>query len=199
MSLVTNEKGQYILYENGEPIGATDVIIIDGCIVPVKWAPVVAKMKIDAAKVGVTLTLAVGIRIIEKQIASRWKNLIITPAMIKMKEEDIDGYKVWVTDIVMHGSPSLFSPETGKPGYSKHQKGTAFDWNVTKLDNKGKKIGMLRSYKWLRDNAWKYGMVRSIKSEPWHFEVDRFKDEMTPANTYFFVPKEHASWDLNQK
>lgn len=191
---VKNEKGQYILYEEGKPIGATDVIIIDGCIVPVKWAPVIYKIKNDASKNGVKITLAVAIRIIEKQIASRWKNLIITEDMIKMKEADHDKYKAWVTDVVMHGSPSLFNPETGIPGFSKHQKGTAFDFNVTKLDSNRRKIGMLSSYKWLRKNAWKYGMVRTIKSEPWHFEVDRISGALTESSTFYFVPKEHPSW-----
>ncbi len=191
---VKNEKGQYILYDKGVPIGATDVLIIDGCIVPVSVAPTIMKMKSDAAKDDVKLTLAVGIRTIEKQVISRRKNLILTKKLAEYKKNDPAQYEIMVDELVMDGSPKLFKPETGIPGHSKHQKGTAFDWNVTRLDVDGKKIGMLPSYKWLRDNAWKYGMVRKIQSEEWHFEVGLLSAPFTALQTFTFVPKGHLSW-----
>lgn len=49
-------------------------------------------------------------------------------------------------------------PIAAKPGTSQHEKGMAAD------------IGPASEYGWLAANAGRYGLVRTVKSEPWHFE-----------------------------
>jgi hypothetical protein len=47
-----------------------------------------------------------------------------------------------------------------RPGYSNHQNGLALDINVVSS----------KTYDWLRHNASKYGFIRTVPSETWHWE-----------------------------
>jgi LAS superfamily LD-carboxypeptidase LdcB len=49
-----------------------------------------------------------------------------------------------------------------RPGYSNHQGGIAVD-----LSTGGTKTAV---YRWLALNAGRFGFVRTVKSEPWHWE-----------------------------
>lgn len=49
-----------------------------------------------------------------------------------------------------------------KPGYSNHQGGIAVDLTVGPTSS--------QVYKWLARNAGRFGFVRTVKSEPWHWE-----------------------------
>ncbi|MFP2929888.1 peptidoglycan-binding protein, partial [Pyxidicoccus sp. 3LG] len=52
-----------------------------------------------------------------------------------------------------------------KPGYSNHQGGIAVDINVGGTGTS--------TYRWLANNAHKFGFVRTVPSEPWHWEFRR--------------------------
>jgi LAS superfamily LD-carboxypeptidase LdcB len=63
--------------------------------------------------------------------------------------------------------------ETAKPGSSRHGNGIAVDLNTgTRDPNNVVQFGKLRNdvYKWLVKNSWKFGFVRAVKSEEWHWE-----------------------------
>jgi peptidoglycan hydrolase-like protein with peptidoglycan-binding domain len=49
-----------------------------------------------------------------------------------------------------------------RPGYSNHQGGIAVDINVGGTGTS--------TYKWLANNASRFGFVRTVPSEPWHWE-----------------------------
>ncbi|HSP77576.1 MAG TPA: peptidoglycan-binding protein [Myxococcaceae bacterium] len=49
-----------------------------------------------------------------------------------------------------------------KPGYSNHQGGIAVDITVGSTSTS--------TYKWLANNASRFGFVRTVPSEPWHWE-----------------------------
>jgi hypothetical protein len=72
----------------------------------------------------------------------------------------------------------LYEQGTGnlaaKPGYSNHQNGRAFDLNTTGSGGSGSGA----AYDWLKANAWKYGFIRAVKSEHWHWEYqpDKVKE-----------------------
>ena len=59
----------------------------------------------------------------------------------------------------------LFENQEGnrasRPGYSYHQNGKAFDLNTT--GNAGP------LYDWLKKNACKYGFIRTVSTEHWHW------------------------------
>lgn len=61
-------------------------------------------------------------------------------------------------------------------GYSEHQLGTALDFTTSKLGNKFETFEKTASYKWLAENAYKYGFILSYPKnnayyifEPWHW------------------------------
>lgn len=59
-----------------------------------------------------------------------------------------------------HGKPHSI---VAKPGYSNHQSGRDID-----IATKGR--GRENVLPWLRVNAAKYGLVRPVQSENWHYE-----------------------------
>ncbi len=52
-----------------------------------------------------------------------------------------------------------------RPGYSNHQGGIAVDIQVGATSS--------ATYRWLANNAHKYGFARTVPSEPWHWEYRR--------------------------
>jgi peptidoglycan hydrolase-like protein with peptidoglycan-binding domain len=50
-----------------------------------------------------------------------------------------------------------------KPGFSNHQDGVAVDWNTGPTTDSA-------VYRWLEANAHKYGWMRTVPSEAWHWE-----------------------------
>lgn len=61
------------------------------------------------------------------------------------------------------------SPDTATPGYSNHQMGLALD--VTDSSGHTIKSRSSKEYKWLLENAAKYGLYNYPK-EAWHWSVD---------------------------
>lgn len=49
-----------------------------------------------------------------------------------------------------------------EPGRSNHQNGIAIDFNVSSQNG--------RVFEWLTKNAWKYGFIRTVSRERWHWE-----------------------------
>jgi LAS superfamily LD-carboxypeptidase LdcB len=67
---------------------------------------------------------------------------------------------------VYHKPSSQCHPPTARPGNSQHERGLAVDFSY------GGQIFNRSSpgYKWLRNNAWRYGFI-NLKSEPWHWST----------------------------
>jgi hypothetical protein len=59
-----------------------------------------------------------------------------------------------------------------KPGTSNHGKGIALDLNTDCGGQTGAKpsCGGSKVYQWLYNNAHNYGFVRTVQTEPWHWE-----------------------------
>jgi LAS superfamily LD-carboxypeptidase LdcB len=77
-----------------------------------------------------------------------------------------------------------------KPGTSLHQRGYAIDLNT----------GGAKEYEWLVRNAYRFGFIRTVPSERWHWEYrgtwpgqTRPKWAAPPASSMFeFVPANHT-------
>ncbi len=66
---------------------------------------------------------------------------------------------------------SCFSPATAPPYKSRHGNGIAVDINTGGFSAVLPSTGALTStFVWMALHGWKYGFVRSVKSETWHFE-----------------------------
>ena len=76
-------------------------------------------------------------------------------------------------------------PATAKAGTSKHGSGIAVDFNT---GSRGKSFKPLNTsvYTWLVKNSWKYGFVRTVKSEEWHYE---FYPDKAKKGPYAQLPK----------
>lgn len=74
-------------------------------------------------------------------------------------------------DHIFKAPSECFEPATAPPGQSQHGNGIAIDLN-TGSRKSPKKIGTLRpeNYKWLVKNSWKFGFIRTVRSEEWHYE-----------------------------
>jgi hypothetical protein len=68
-----------------------------------------------------------------------------------------------------------------KPGFSKHQNGIAFDLSVPGGDGNP-------TYEWLKKHATRFGFVRTVTGEPWHWEFDPPKAQAAQARGTFKTP-----------
>lgn len=80
-------------------------------------------------------------------------------------------------------------------GYSEHQLGTTLDFNITKNASVLTGFDKTNEYKWLQDNAYKYGFVVSYPKEnkyyifePWHWRYVgiNLATRIHNDNTYFY-------------
>ncbi len=185
------------LWKNGKKIGVGECDTIDGALVLNEYTPIILAMKAAAKAEGVNLTLAVGIRTYEKQVAVRKKFMnneierlkvkILSPKtsppdIIKAKERQKKVEELLKDEKYIATAPVTdFYPLAAIPGYSNHGYGKAYDWNVT---------GLPDAYKWLIKNAVNWSMYRTIKSERWHWQIEK-----PQINMFAFVPKTDPTWD----
>jgi LAS superfamily LD-carboxypeptidase LdcB len=165
--ITKNDDGNYALYDKGKLIGYEAVKYIDNVRVVESMYDRLMHLKDTALTDGIKLTLAAGLRSWSEQINLRIKNVID-----KSKANDID--------YLTNASSDKFMPVTGKPGWSNHQDGKAYDFNVTGYPN---------VYAWLVKNAGIFGFVRTVLSERWHWEY------IPGASKFDYVPKTHYTWD----
>lgn len=123
-----------------------NVTIKSGVLIDKKYLPYWNTLKGEALKDGHVLELNSSYRTYNEQLSLRKKNVID-----KTKINDVEYLK---------NSPSShFNPLTARPGYSEHELGIAFDINTSNE----------KSYKWLIDNASKFGFKNKVPSERWHW------------------------------
>lgn len=71
----------------------------------------------------------------------------------------------------MTAGASCFHPATAAPGKSLHGNGVAIDINTGGFSSTLPGTGALTpTYVWMAINGWKYGFVRAVRTETWHFE-----------------------------
>lgn len=82
------------------------------------------------------------------------------------------------------------SPKTALPGNSAHQRGTAADVSTGMgYINYSAPQRITKQYRWLSLNAWKYGFIRTVRSERWHWEF------RPGAGQFSAVPRDNPLWD----
>jgi hypothetical protein len=150
------------------------------CLVTSILGPFLMKLLLAAEKEGVKIIVNSGFRppleniyldnrLIQKsQKTVRLKNLL-PKYKGKLKEpwllnttviEPFDGYQVGDSYEVSPQSKH-FTPLTAPSFYSPHGRSMACDFSTNSATN--------QQYKWMCKNGWKYGFIRTVYSEPWHF------------------------------
>lgn len=100
----------------------------------------------------------------KRAAAAKGVNLRINSGFRTMKEQKYF-YNCYLTKKCNKGN------KAAKPGYSNHQNGIALDLNTSES----------AVYSWLVKNASKYGWVRTVASEKWHWE---YRGEGTSCNAF---------------
>ena len=186
------------IWFQGSLIGEEDAVSLPkefcnrGKIVVVKkyYEPLI-KMLLGAKQDGIILKLNDGYRTYENQLDIRRRFL---------KDE-------WKTNPDVNNDEFLgstkaskqatyFKPLVAPPGYGFHHYGISFDIQC--------KAGLQPndSYKWLIKNAFKYGFIRTVPSEDWHWEykpwnelkIKNFYKLSPPYSPYSVVPNGDNGW-----
>jgi LAS superfamily LD-carboxypeptidase LdcB len=163
-SVTTN--GEYLLYTNGKVIGQSPIIFIGKARVAKIYETKIKALLDAAAKDNIPIKINSSLRTWDEQIVLRKQNL-----KDKTKINDVD--------FLTNAPSNEFSPLTGKPGFSNHQNGRAFDFNT---------INPI-VYKWLVKNGISFNFIRTVKSERWHWEY------LEKTDQFKFVPKTDPTWD----
>lgn len=166
-----NTKGEYALWDKGKFIGYGKMDMFNGKMVLASKKDVIKALFDAALADNITLILNQGFRSFGQQVYFRKKYV-----KDKSKKDD--------ENYILTAPSSEFHPACAKPGWSNHQDGTAYD--IDTVDDAGK---IRPAYKWLIDNALKFGFVRTVASETWHWEHRPEVKDM-----YAIVPKDHPSW-----
>lgn len=117
-----------------------------------------------------------------ENLKSKYKNKIKEPWLERsIVIEPFDGYQPGDLYNVTPQSKH-FRPLTAASYKSPHGDSKAVDFSTSNASNK--------QYKWLCKNGWKYGFIRTVSSEPWHFgyQPDRAKNGPTALLEYSYEP-----------
>lgn len=91
-------------------------------------------------------------------------------------------------DYILNADSKAFNPQTAPPGSSNHGNGLALDFDITK-----------KNYPWLAKNAHRYGFMRAVDSEDWHWEYyppnkPTKKGKTCLTGPYTLVAKSNSLW-----
>ncbi len=202
------DAGEYDAFRRGKFVETITCVVIDGKIVNKAFADKILTVKQAASKDGVTVKVNSGFRPMEAysgqgfggdgQMTLRRKNADRAYQGTKSGLSKPDGVydDGWSKQIRQGG---YFKPLTAGPGHSNHQNGKAFDlqtdmekrWGNPKTDPdfKGYKETS-KTWRWLVANMHKYGFIRTVAKERWHWEY-------SPGTGMFSrVPRSHPTWDF---
>ena len=105
----------------------------------------------------------------------------------------LEQYKLKTVDVMIYGSGA--NKFTADQGYSEHQLGTTVDFTTTEYNGNTSLFHKTKAYKWLLENAYKYGFVLSYPEnnkyyvfEPWHWRFVGIKlaIKLHDENKYFY-------------
>ena len=163
-----------------------DLVVLDGQPV---WRPAALAaiaMQAEAKKAGINLKVTSGFR------PAFGKNVKVTTTkgrqITMTTQETLRRDKSrWVgrgsfsgsdEDFIFKAGSSKYSAATAPPGSSNHGSGIAIDFNVGGRNN----FSPLNTanYVWLAKNAHRFGFVRTVGSEEWHWEYLPAKSKLGP-------------------
>lgn len=85
---------------------------------------------------------------------------------------------------------TYFIADTAPAGASNHGDGFALDLNTgSRKNSKWPKLNVIL-YTWLINNAWKYGFIRTVSSEEWHWE---YRTDLALKGPYSKLTKTEAN------
>ena len=180
-------------------IGSEQMYIIDGFPLPARVLSAYKALRDAAAEEGVRIKMNSGYR-------DPWNNIVhpvtgkhVSSSQLSLRRKNVPEGKSYTQSQIGNAkaagfdqtkvlSSGKFSPATAVPGRSSHNSGLAVDFNT------GSKTGKISSpldqtvYSWLIINAWRFGFIRTVPSEEWHWEY-------RPGRAMFSrVPRSSPLW-----
>jgi len=172
------------IWVDGKVVGTEPYVIVQGKKVVKKYYEPLMQMIEAAKKDGVLVTLSEAYRVWDEQMFLRKKgNMdVVENGVVKHKKQPFT-----VPEYETNSSMNYY-PYTGRPGWTIHMRGAAFDFNVG--------WGRHKVYTWMVQNAAKFGFIRTIQSEVWHWEYLpwTYNNKNKSKDTYAYIPKTDASW-----
>jgi len=162
---------------------------INGAAVNVKIAPAFLDMRAAAEKDGIKITISSAFRSPYDSINAKSESGVKVSASSQQH----------LYDLYLAGKGNL----AAKPGGSNHGNGIGLDLNAGGK-SKGRFINVNRNvYTWLVKNSWKYGFIRSVAAEEWHYDYlpDLAKKgpygKLPAADTGSVKTKFYKDWGLD--
>jgi len=137
-----------------------DLAVVDGHPVGKDVAKAIVLMKRAAAKDGITLRVNSGFRSPYTRIGPKGPLKSTKGNYVKAQSQD-ELYAIYLDKGV---------PLTAKPGSSPHGYAIAFDLNTGSVTGAIKSPLNKTIYQWLITNAYKFGFVRYVAKEEWHWQ-----------------------------
>ena len=100
------------------------------------------------------------------------------------------GTKVGDEAFVWYAPANAFQASTAPPGLSNHGTGVAIDLNTGSGDSARNNP----VYHWLAKNSWKFGFVRGVSSEEWHYEYLVGLGKPAPTSPFTIVSESNSRW-----
>ena len=159
-------------YKNNDKVPIT-LCAIDGALVNVKIAPAYLDMRAAAKKDGISLSINSAFRSPYDSINATSKSGQKVRA--SSQQYLYDGYKA--------GKPGFNL--AAKPGNSNHGDGIGLDLNAGGKSS-GRYINVNEKvYEWLVKNSWRFGFVRAVKTEEWHYD---YRPDVAAKGPYALLP-----------
>lgn len=162
---------------------------INGAAVNVKIAPAFLDMRAAAEKDGIKITISSAFRSPYDSINAKSESGVKVSASSQQ----------YLYDLYLAGKGNL----AAKPGGSNHGNGIGLDLNAGGK-SKGRFINVIKdNYIWLVKNSWKYGFIRSVAAEEWHYDYlpDLAKKgpygKLSAADTGSVKTKFYKDWGLD--
>ena len=150
-----------------EPVNGVQNVNIHRKPVSVSIAGMVLAMLEDAKKEGINIIVNSGTRPSHYSLDTKSESGVVIKAQSQQELYD------------------LFLAEKGnlaaEPGHSAHEKGISVDLST---GSRKKQHLNTNIYIWLIKNSWRYGFVRTCKSEEWHFS---YRPDISPNGPYAFL------------
>jgi len=156
-----------------------NLVVVDGQAIVDTTATAFLKMQAAAKTSGVSIYLSSGFR---PALGIGIKGTTVNGKEIRMTTQEelrrdstrwVKTHPDWakypnVEDFVMKATSGAYNPATAPPKSSQHGNGIAVDVNTGGRNN----FQPLKDniYKWMVENSWKFGFIRTVSSEEWHYE-----------------------------
>jgi len=192
------EVGPFDAFRRGKLVDTIMCVVIDGKIVNKAFADKILEVKQAAQKDGVKIKVNSGFRPQEAASGDGWA----TSGQLTLRRQNagtqVGGKKSGLKAAAgtyeggfedqIKGS-GYFKPLTARAGYSNHQNGSAFDIQTGMGSSLSPYKETTKTWRWMVANMHKYGFIRSVAKERWHWEY-------APGKGMFSkVSRDHGTWD----